>query len=256
MPELALPEVGLQVPDWPAPPRVRALQTLRSGGCSPAPWAGFNLGDHVGDEPARVAANRAALRARLPGEPCWLQQVHGTVTVDAAKPQKCPEADASWTRRPGVVCAVMTADCLPVLFCDQGGTVVAAAHAGWRGLLGGVLESTVAAMACAPGDLLAWFGPAIGATAFEVGDEVRDAFLGESSAGAAAFIPGAPGKWLANLGKLARLRLERLGVTAIYGGGECTYRDSARYFSYRRDGQTGRMATLIWLEQTATAESV
>ncbi|WP_371325514.1 peptidoglycan editing factor PgeF [Dechloromonas sp. ZY10] len=248
MPEVDAVDIGLLIPEWPAPSRVRAWQTLRTGGYSSAPWAGFNLGDHVGDDPLRVAANRAALRGCLPAEPCWLRQVHGTLTVDAGKAQNFPEADASWTRSPGVVCVVMTADCLPVLFCDRQGTVVAAAHAGWRGLLGGVLESTVAAMTCAPGNLLAWFGPAIGPEAFEVGDEVRIAFVKDSPAAAGAFVPAAKGKWLADLGALARQRLNRLGVTAIYGGGECTYHDSARYFSYRRDGQTGRMATLICLE--------
>ena len=165
------------VPDWPAPAHVRALQTTRIGGCSPAPWASFNLGDHVGDDPARVAANRTALRRLLPGEPCWLRQVHGTVAVDVGKVAEMTAADAAWTARPGTVCAVMTADCLPVLFCDRAGTTVAAAHAGWRGLAAGVLEAAIVAMNVAPGELLAWLGPAIGPANFEVGDEVRAAFL-------------------------------------------------------------------------------
>lgn len=239
------------VPNWPAPANVCALQSTRQGGVSPAPWASFNLGDHVGDDPARVAANRALLRGLLPGEPCWLQQVHGTFAVDVAKMAKTaqvPEADAAYARQAGQVCVVMTADCLPVLFCDRAGTVVAAAHAGWRGLLAGVLESTLHAMGVAPGELLAWLGPAIGPQAFEVGDEVRAAFVAHDPAAAAAFAAHTPGKWLADIELLARQRLNQAGVTAIYGGGMCTVSDPERFFSYRRDGQTGRMAALIWLE--------
>ena len=240
----------LLTPDWPAPPNVRALQTLRPGGCSAAPWDSFNLGDHVGDDPARVAANRAALRRHLPAEPLWLQQVHGIAAVDAGKTANSGSgvvADAAFARQPDVVCAVMTADCLPVLFCDQAGSVVAAAHAGWRGLLGGILESTLVGMAVPAAELLAWLGPAIGPQAFEVGDEVRTAFLADDPAAATAFVALGAGKWLADLYALARRRLLRAGVEQIYGGGECTLSDRARYFSYRRDGITGRMATLIWL---------
>jgi len=240
----------LLTPDWPAPPNVRALQTLRPGGCSAAPWDSFNLGDHVGDDPARVAANRAALRRHLPAEPLWLQQVHGIAAVDAGKTANSGSgvvADAAFARQPDVVCAVMTADCLPVLFCDQAGSVVAAAHAGWRGLVGGILESTLVGMAVPAAELLAWLGPAIGPQAFEVGDEVRTAFLADDPAAATAFVALGAGKWLADLYALARRRLLRAGVEQIYGGGECTLSDRARYFSYRRDGITGRMATLIWL---------
>lgn len=240
----------LLTPDWPAPPNVRALQTLRPGGCSAAPWDSFNLGDHVGDDPARVAANRAALRRHLPAEPLWLQQVHGIAAVDAGKTANSGSgvvADAAFARQPDVVCAVMTADCLPVLFCDRAGSVVAAAHAGWRGLLGGILESTLVGMAVPAAELLAWLGPAIGPQAFEVGDEVRTAFLADDPAAATAFVALGAGKWLADLYALARRRLLRAGVQQIYGGGECTLSDRARYFSYRRDGITGRMATLIWL---------
>ena len=240
----------LLTPDWPAPPSVRALQTLRPGGCSAAPWDSFNLGDHVGDDPARVAANRAALRRHLPAEPLWLQQVHGIAAVDAGKTANSGSgvvADAAFARQPDVVCAVMTADCLPVLFCDQAGSVVAAAHAGWRGLVGGILESTLVGMAVPAAELLAWLGPAIGPQAFEVGDEVRTAFLADDPAAATAFVALGAGKWLADLYALARRRLLRAGVEQIYGGGECTLSDRARYFSYRRDGITGRMATLIWL---------
>ena len=240
----------LLTPDWPAPPSVRALQTMRPGGCSAAPWDSFNLGDHVGDDPARVAANRAALRRHLPAEPLWLQQVHGIAAVDAGKTANSGSgvvADAAFARQPDVVCAVMTADCLPVLFCDRAGSVVAAAHAGWRGLLGGILESTLVGMAVPAAELLAWLGPAIGPQAFEVGDEVRTAFLADDPAAATAFVALGAGKWLADLYALARRRLLRVGVQQIYGGGECTLSDRARYFSYRRDGITGRMATLIWL---------
>jgi YfiH family protein len=234
-------------PDWPAPANVHALQTLRGGGVSPAPWASWNLGDHVGDEPARVAANRAALRARLPAEPAWLQQVHGTLTVDAAKTAKTAVADAAFSRQPGVVCVVMTADCLPVLFCDRAGSVVAAAHAGWRGLLAGVLENTLAAMRVAPGEVIAWLGPAIGPAHFEVGDEVRAAFVGNAAGAASEFRAHTAGKWLCDLPGLARQRLRAAGVDSIHGGGECTYADRERFFSYRRDGVTGRMASLVWL---------
>lgn len=238
------------IPDWPAPDSVRALQTLRAGGCSPKPWDSFNLGDHVGDEPLRVAANRAALRAQLPVDPLWLNQVHGRLVVDAKLGGDAKlTADASYSRQSGAVCAVMTADCLPVLFCDRAGKVVAAAHAGWRGLLGGVLECTIAAMQVAPGELLAWLGPAIGPDNFEVGDEVRVAFVADNPNAVVHFKPHGPGKWLADIFGLARQRLTAAGVTALYGGGICTVADAARFFSYRRDGVTGRMATLIWLEK-------
>lgn len=238
----------LLVPEWPMPANVRAVQTLRTGGCSPAPWASFNLGDHVGDDPKRVAANRAALRASLPAEPLWLKQVHGTVAVDAAFSAKTVEADASFTRQPGRVCAVMTADCLPVLFCDHAGSVVAAAHAGWRGLAAGVLETTISRMGVPPADLMVWLGPAIGPQRFEVGDEVRATFLFHDRAAESAFVSQGQGKWLANIYQLARQRLRVAGVASISGGDCCTVCDVARFFSYRRDGVTGRMATLIWLE--------
>ena len=235
------------VPDWAAPANVRALQTTRQGGVSAAPWASFNLGDHVGDDPVAVAANREVLRSSLPAEPFWLSQVHGTVAVDVDRRPKNAEGDAAVTRQSGRVCAIMTADCLPVLFCDRAGSVVGAAHAGWRGLLAGVLESTVAGMAVPPGEVLAWFGPAIGPQNFEVGEEVRSAFVAHDSEAADAFAAHGSGKWLGDLYRLARRRLQRIGVGAVSGGGECTFSNSGRYFSYRRDGVTGRMASLIWL---------
>lgn len=240
------------VPDWTVPENVRALQTTRRGGASGMPWATFNLGDHVGDDAAAVAANRAALRSRLPGEPFWLRQVHGTVAVDVAQGPKTGEADATFTRQAGQVCAVMTADCLPVLLCDRQGTVVAAAHAGWRGLLAGVLENTVGAMNTPPGDLLVWLGPAIGPRCFEVGNEVRNAFVAADQAAKCCFVAHGPGKWLCDIYLLARQRLQRQGVTAISGGASCTVSEADRYFSYRRDGVTGRMASLIWLASPAS----
>lgn len=229
---------------------MRAIQTLRGGGCSPPPWDSGNLGDHVGDAPECVAANRARLRALLPDEPRWLCQVHGTTVVDAALPKAdAPKADAAFARQPGSVCAVMTADCLPVLFCDRAGSVVAAAHAGWRGLAAGVLEATVAAMGAPPDELLAWFGPAIGPGNFEVGVEVRAAFVERDPAAAGAFRALGDGKWLADIYRLARQRLAGVGVSAVFGGDRCTVGEAGRFFSYRRDGVTGRMATLIWLEK-------
>lgn len=234
------------VPDWPAPSRVKSLMTTREGGVSDAPWASFNLGDHVGDDLAHVAANRARLRQGLPSEPGWLKQVHSASVVETGA--GVPQADASFTRQTGTVSVVLTADCLPVLFCDRAGSVVAAAHAGWRGLADGVLESTVAAMEVPPADILAWMGAAIGPQAFEVGDEVRQVFVAQHPQAAAAFVAHAPGKWLADIYLLARIRLQGLGVQAVYGGGRCTFTESERFFSYRRDGVTGRMAALIWLE--------
>jgi len=234
-------------PDWDAPPRVCALQTTRAGGVSLPPYDSFNLGDHVGDDSAAVAMNRTLLAARLPAPPLWLRQVHGTRVVQAGEALSGDEADAAIARRPGQVCAVMTADCLPVLFCDRGGTVVAAAHACWRGLCAGVIEETVAAMGAPGGELMAWLGPAIGPDAFEVGDEVRAAFLARDPGAAAAFTARNDGKWLADLWCLARRRLAALGVQDVRGGGLCTFLGSEHFYSFRRDGATGRMATLIWL---------
>jgi hypothetical protein len=220
--------------------------TTRDSGVSGAPWASLNLGDHVGDNPAHVAANRARLRQQVPSEPGWLNQVHSATVVETGV--GVPEADASFTRQAGTVSVVLTADCLPVLFCDRAGSVVAATHAGWRGLANGVLEATVAAMQTPPGDILAWMGAAIGPQAFEVGDEVRQTFVAQHPQAAAAFIRHAPDKWLADIYQLARIRLNDVGVLAVYGGGRCTFTETDRFFSYRRDGVTGRMASLIWLE--------
>lgn len=234
-------------PEWPAPSGVRAVATTRRGGLSRGPYASWNLGDHVGDDPAAVDANRRLLRERLglPAEPLWLRQVHGCTVADVGG---C-EADAAVAFAPGQVCAVLTADCLPLLFCDRSGTRVAAVHAGWRGLAAGVIEAAVARLGVAPDSLLCWLGPAIGPEAFEVGDEVRQAFLTHGpSGGEVAFRPSPSGRWLADLYALAGLRLRALGVSGVWGGGLCTYQDAERFFSYRRDGLTGRMASLVWIE--------
>ncbi|WP_035061823.1 peptidoglycan editing factor PgeF [Andreprevotia chitinilytica] len=237
------------VPDWPAPARVRSLVTTRTGGLSAPPYTSLNLGDHVGDDPAAVAANRARVRQQLPAEPLWLTQVHGTHVADALTAPQASEADAIVAHQPGAVCAIMTADCLPVLLCNRNGTVVGAAHAGWRGLCDGVIETTAQSMNVPGEEVLAWLGPAIGPEKFEVGDEVRAAFVANDLAAAQAFKPGAQaGKWLADIYLLARQRLAAIGVTAVYGGDFCTVSDAERFFSYRRDKITGRMASLIWLQ--------
>ena len=241
------------IPDWPAPATVKTLQTTRTGGVSVSPYDSFNLGSHVGDNPLAVSRNRMLLAPLLPSEPVWLNQVHGLTVVDVAQAGCLPEADASVSAHPGAVCVVMTADCLPILLCDERGTVVGAAHAGWRSLCDGVIEATVNAMKVPAPTLMAWLGPAIGASRFEVGDEVRAAFIAQQPQAAAAFVPsmsgvpGVSGKWLADLYLLAQQRLNALGVTRVYGGGMCTYREPERFYSYRRDGVTGRMGTFIWL---------
>ena len=242
-------------PDWPAPANVFALSTTRQGGSSRPPFESFNLAHHVADDAASVVANRELLALALPAEARlqWLNQVHGVNVVQAGQGDSCPEADGSWSKQVGTACAVMTADCLPVLFCSRSGDRVAAAHAGWRGLLSGVLEATVEALAAPPGELLAWMGPAIGPGAFEVGAEVRDAFLSAQGVDQQAiehcFQPsaGRAGHYLADLYALARIRLNAAGITAVYGGDYCTFSDSQQFFSYRRDGQTGRMASLVML---------
>lgn len=235
-------------PDWPAPARVRAWVTERAGGVSPGSYAALNLATHVGDAPERVAENRARLRAGvpLPAEPVWLEQVHGATVLDLDRDTVTP-ADGAVTSRLGVVCAVLTADCLPVLFADREGSRVGVAHAGWRGLLNGVLPAAVGALRTPPAEIVAWLGPAIGAASYEVGADVRDAYLARDASAAAAFTPNARGRWLADLYALARTSLARAGVTAVHGGGACTYRDAARFFSHRREAPCGRFATLVWL---------
>jgi YfiH family protein len=245
------------VPDWPAPGNVRAFITTRAGGTSGGPYASFNLGLRTEDDPAAVAANRAALRSLLPQEPVWLRQVHGNRVVDADAwptapevnadaPPATPEADAAIARNPGTVCAVLVADCVPVLLADRAGGSVAVAHAGWRGLAGGVVENTVRGMQCPPAEVLAFLGPGIGPRAFEVGADVREAFVDDDPGAQSAFVPHTPGKWLADLFTLARRRLARAGVSRVFGGGLCTHSDPARFYSHRRNPVTGRMAALIW----------
>ncbi|WP_442919858.1 peptidoglycan editing factor PgeF [Methylobacillus sp.] len=238
----------LIIPDWPAPANVRALQTTRAGGISKPPYDSLNLGMHVGDAPLDVAANRQRLNRYVPTEPVWLNQVHGIEVVDASTASCVPDADAAFARTRHTICAVMTADCLPILLCDQAGTIVAAVHAGWRSLLDGVIETTVQAMNKPGNELLAWLGPAIGPDAFEVGDEVRAAFIERDAKAEQAFKPAVSGKWFGDIFLLGRQRLSNTGVTAVYGGGLCTYHDAKRFFSFRRDEVTGRMASLIWLD--------
>lgn len=252
--------VPILQPDWPAPRRVHAGCTTRIGGVSLAPFSGLNLGRSTGDDVTNVLENRRRALAALqaPAEPCWIRQVHGTQIVRAPFAEATPAADASFTTQAGVVCAVQAADCLPVLFCDDDGSVVAAAHAGWRGLSAGVLEATVACLPAEPRAVMAWLGPAIGPEAFEVGGEVRAAFatVDASSAQyfrkadfrAAASDQPAADKYFADLFALARQRLALAGVTRVYGGGISTHADADRFYSFRRDGVTGRMAAMIWLQ--------
>ncbi|EIC22286.1 peptidoglycan editing factor PgeF [Thiorhodovibrio frisius] len=250
--DLAPSSLELIYPNWSVSPRVHACTTIRSGGTSTGPFAGLNLATHVCDDPARVAANRQQLVAalKLPTEPLWLEQVHGTEVVEIGDGagNGSPCADASLTHQPGFVCAVLTADCLPVLLCERHGRAVAAVHAGWRGLLAGVIEGAVARLAQPPERIAAWLGPAIGPRAFEVGPEVREAFLSADAGAAGAFKPSVGERWLADLYTLARQRLRQAGVNDISGGDYCTFSDQARFYSYRRDARTGRMASLIWFD--------
>jgi YfiH family protein len=252
-------------PDWPAPAVVRALITTRHYGVSAAPFDSFNLGTHVGDDPGAVQSNRMRLRQHVPAEPRWMEQVHGvqclhlgSAAPSPASQSALPQGDAAVTRDAGVVCAVLSADCLPVLLCACDGSAVGVAHAGWRGLAGGVIESALqglSALGTPATQVMAWLGPAISGARFEVGAEVRAAFLDRASEDAGAFVQhqindqhrSGGEKYLANLYALARARLRRAGVSRVYGGGFCTYLDRARFFSYRREGRTGRMASLIWL---------
>jgi YfiH family protein len=258
------------LPDWPAPANVHAVMTTRAGGVSLPPYASFNPASHVDDDPIAVEENRRLLRQWLPAEPLWLNQVHGCDVISHPSPSgggaggegstsaitsAVPTADASVAFQPNKVRAILTADCLPVLFCDEAGSVVAAAHAGWRGLAAGVLEATVRSMRVPPDRILAWMGAAIGPEAFEVGEEVRENFVSQHALTAIAFRPalpgtldGAPRKWLADIYALARIRLALVGVERVYGGGLCTFSDADRFFSYRREAKTGRMASVIWRE--------
>ena len=249
-------EIEILLPHWEAPARIRAAFSLRSGGVSDSPYDSLNVGIHVGDDPLRVAQNRHRLRAALdlPAEPLWLDQVHGTDVLGADAPGVAPrapdgrpQADAVVTHRAGVVCCIQVADCLPLLLAARDGSAIGAAHAGWRGLAAGVIEKTVQAMRIAPAELVAWLGPCIGPARFEVGDEVRAAFLLHDAAAAVAFRRNTRGRWLCDLATLARARLAALGVGAVSGGEWCTASDAARFFSHRRDGRSGRMAALLWM---------
>ena len=257
---------GIIYPDWSAPTNIKSLFTTRQGGFSEPPFDRFNLAQHVEDNPENVKKNRKKLRNMLPSEPIWLNQVHSNLVVDAAEVTTGIDADGSFTNRPDVVSVVMTADCLPVLMCNRQGTAVAALHAGWRGLLDGILEQGVKRLLessqCMPEDILTWFGPAIGPKAFEVGDEVRQAFLDKAAQDHQAsfqkidqsFIASPQNqhnrekKWFADIYQLAQVRLSTIGVENFSGGNYCTYNDKERFYSYRRDGKTGRMASLIWIE--------
>ncbi len=238
-------------PPWPAPANVRVAISTRAGGISKAPYDGLNVGAHVGDEPQAVAENRRLLSAcvSVPAEPFWLRQVHGTVVSDLDQSAPPVTADAAFTRAAARVCAVMTADCLPVLVCSADGQMVGAAHAGWRGLADGVIEALVEASGVAGAQLLAYLGPAISQPNFEVGGEVRDAFCAHDPGAAGAFAANARGRWQADLYALARRRLQALGITRIYGGDACTYAEAERYFSHRRQAPCGRMVSLIWRAQ-------
>lgn len=238
--------------DWPAPATVRAAFTTRRGGVSGAPWASLNLGSHVGDAPLAVAANRAALATHLDlcDEPCWLEQIHSDILLDLDDPRSTRRGDAAITRIPGRVATVMVADCLPVLLCDRHGRQVAAVHAGWRGLHCELIKKTVAAFDAPPAELIAWLGPAIGAAAYAVGDDLRARFLALDASHAEAFSrPGA--QWHMDLARIAHLQLAKLGVGSVHNSGLCVHSDPENFFSYRRDGETGRMAAMVWLQESA-----
>ena len=245
-----LDKLNLIIPNWPAPANVKALQTTRVGGISLAPYNSLNLGSHVKDDPLHVAHNRQLLSEFLPSEPVWLNQVHGINVVDAAQTNCVPDADASFSTRKNVVCVTMTADCLPILICDTAGTLVTSIHAGWRGLCDGIIEATIAKMGVDSSQLMAWLGPAIGPNAFEVGVEVHAQFIAQDGQSETAFKPHG-GKYLCNIYQIAAQRLNNCGLNQIYGGGIdtdfCTFTQNDQFYSYRRDGVTGRMATLIWL---------
>lgn len=238
--------LNLIFPDWPAPANIIGATTLRTGGVSLGPYDSLNIAMHVGDDLGRVKQNRQIIKSSLdlPAEPVWLEQIHSDRVIKAVPNMPAQQADASYTDQSGVVCAVMTADCLPLLICAVDGSQVAAIHAGWRGLLAGVIGNTVSVFG--QRELMVWLGPAIGPDCFEIGSEVRDAFMKKSAESANAFKPGKCGKWLADIYQLARNELSDLGITRIYGGKLCTVTDPDRFFSYRRETTTGRMATLIW----------
>lgn len=241
---------GWLVPDWPAPARVRAFVTTRAGGVSEGEHASMNLGLSSGDRPERVERNRAIVRAVLPEDPRYLRQVHGIdiAEIDTPAPDAPITADGAVAGSPGKVAAVLTADCMPLLLADRAGTRVAAVHAGWRGMAAGVIENAVDTMRVEGGEILAWMGPTIGADAFEVGPEVREAFIARDVRAEEAFRAHTPGKFMADLYRLARQRLAARGVRDVFGGGFCTWHERSRFFSYRRVQKSGRMGAFIWVE--------
>jgi len=247
---------GLITPRWPAPATVRAVSTTRTGGVSAAPYDSLNLGARCGDDMRSVQRNRDRLTAALglATAPRWLEQVHGTRVVDPASASGEPRADAAVTATPGAACVVLGADCLPLLLCDRAGTRVGAVHAGWRGMAAGVIEAGIAHMDTPASELIAWLGPAIGPRAYEVGPEVRDALAADlGQVALATFAPSPTGRWLADLYALAQLRLARAGVSSIHGGERCTLGEPRAFFSHRRDGSTGRMASLVWIDASRQA---
>ena len=237
--------------DWPAPDFIKAGTTLRQGGVSKGDYASFNLATHVGDELAAVEENRAILTRNLniPDAPQWLEQIHSTKAVLLPNGETIPKADASYTSKENVVCAVMTADCLPLLVTNKQGSCVASIHAGWRGLCDGIIETTIKKLPVDPESLLVWLGPAIGADVYEVGEEVYDAFIKTEVEAKQAFISVSEGHWLFDIYQLARLRLNKTGVKQIYGGDRCTLSEEQQFYSYRRDDVTGRMASMIWIDK-------
>lgn len=236
-------------PDWPAPLGIKAASTLRTGGISKGDFASWNLADHVNDDADHVKINRQRLRQQLqlPSKPIWLNQIHGNRVITATNDATNTSADASYSRQAGIICTVMTADCLPLLLCSKDGLCVAAVHCGWRGLLAGIINQTCLAMKLS-NDSLVWMGPAIGSQVFTVGSEVRQLFIANNAAYRPAFVGQAKGKWLADIYRIARINLAEIGITQIYGGNRCTYSENQHFFSYRKQNQTGRMATLIWRE--------
>ncbi len=248
-------EIQWLTPDWPVPPHIRAFSTTRLGGFSQQAFCSMNLGDHVGDDTVTVVRNRAALVAKLnlPNEPYWLKQVHRHKIIKVCDGLSAvPEADGSFSRQPEQVCAVLTADCLPILFSDKAGTTVAAIHAGWRGLASGIIDAALEVLGVSYDSLLVWLGPAIGPAKFEVGDDVKAIFATKAYNTAPAFRSKTTNKWLLDIYELARCHLSYYGVKNIYGGDQCTYSQSDQYFSYRRDGLTGRMVSLIWIAANQT----
>lgn len=239
------------IPDWPAPVNIKSCVTKRRGGVSIGSFSSFNMGLRSGDVLEHILTNREQMAVDFgwQNKAQWLMQVHGTTVVTATTTGEEQEGDAVWTDQQALSCAVLTADCLPVLFCDQQGTVVAAAHAGWKGLLAGVLEETIKAMGKPSDQLMAWMGPAISQQHFEVGPEVRAAFVARDTDAKDAFSQGNGDRWQADLYQLARQRLEVAGISSVYGGGLCTFSQLNEFFSYRRDGQaSGRLASVIWIE--------